>query len=376
MSHHNSGPRAHALPIGDITDMYGFTVPGSTGRLALVLDTVPFADPHGFLSDALIYRFRIRPLTPAPTTPALFQPSGPDREITIDVTFDAPVESDGARTQRGHCAVSNGWSVDFDVNDEAGGAGEGRRVFAGPRWDPFFDDANQLVKTITTGVLSFDPATGAILGDGKNVFAVVVEIDLTGILGDDLLVGVVGEEVIAGKIPMRWERFGRPELENAIMGMKQYDTLNRDFEIRDVFNAEDVFALGKDYANAYRARLNANLAFWDGLDGAVDWPLAGDGTHPLTELLLADYLIVDVAKPFSDDGYLEIERAAQAGRPHETSGGRSPNADAMNVTYTYLVRAGKEPFISDGVTAASRPATDTFPYLVAPNPNPPEHAAH
>ena len=30
-----------------------------------------------------------------------------------------------------------------------------------------------------------------------------------------------------------------------------------------------------------RARLIANLAFWDSLDGNTDWPLdGGDGTHP------------------------------------------------------------------------------------------------
>ena len=30
---------------------------------------------------------------------------------------------------------------------------------------------------------------------------------------------------------------------------------------------EDAFHLGDGYVGAYRARLNANLAFWDGLDG-------------------------------------------------------------------------------------------------------------
>ena len=35
---------------------------------------------------------------------------------------------------------------------------------------------------------------------------------------------------------------------------------------------EDAFHLGETYTDAYRARLDANLAFWDGLDGKVDWP--------------------------------------------------------------------------------------------------------
>jgi hypothetical protein len=48
-----------------------------------------------------------------------------------------------------------------------------------------------------------------------------------------------------------------------------------------------VFRLGPYYLEAYRSRLNANLAFYDGLDGKTDWPLNDQGDHPLTEFLLA-----------------------------------------------------------------------------------------
>lgn len=368
MSHHNSGPRAHQLPIADITDAYAFPAPDQPGHLALVVNTVPYADPNGFLSDALIYRFRIRPLTTDRSNPAFFTPGTADTEITIDVTFDAPEGGD----QKGHLAVSTGAAVDFDVNQVA--EGEGVRVFAGPRWDPFFSDALALQETITTGKLSFKNP-GAILSDGKNVFAVVVGIDLTSQL-PGTLVAVVAETVINGKIPIRWERFGRPELENAVLGMKTYDTVNRDLEIRDLFNAEDAFALGPDYLGAYRARLNANLSFWDGIDGSTQWPLAADGTHPLTELLLADYLIVDYGKPFAEDTFLEIERSVVAGEPYQTCGGRSLNDDCMDTLYTYLMNGGQGPRISDHVDGPTKRATQDFPYLVEPNPTPPSPPQH
>jgi hypothetical protein len=100
--------------------------------------------------------------------------------------------------------------------------------------------------------------------------------------------------------------------------------VNRDLEIRDLYNAEDAFSLSPDYVGAYRARLNANLAFFDRLDGRIDWPLDDQGVHPLTELLLADFLVVDMSKPFASEGHLEIERAVLRGRPHTTCGGRSP----------------------------------------------------
>lgn len=368
MSHHNSGPRAHALPIADITDMYAFPAPGPAGRLTLVLNTVPFADPAGWLSDLLIYRFRLRPITPAPDTAARFTVADDADEITVDVTFSAPDRTAG--TQTGTCAVSTGPTVTFAVNDEDGETVDGVRVFAGPRWDPFFSDAVALVQTISTGKLSFKNP-GSILSDGKNVLSVVVELDCAQVLGPAPLLAVVGETLIAGAIPVRWERFGRPELENAVLGMKNYDQVNRDLEIRDLFNAEDAFHISDDYASTYRARLNANLSFWDGIDGRVDWPLAADGTHPLTELLLDDFLIVDVTKPFGDDTFLEIERAAIDGRPHTTSGGRSLNDDAMDPLYTLLINAGQGPVISDHVNRPTRLAGTTFPYLVEPNPHPP-----
>ena len=371
MSHHNSGPRAHQLPEADITDMYAFTVPGAQGRLGLVLNLVPWTPPNGRFSDALIYRFRIRPITVDASEPALFSAADPAAEITIDCTFTTP---DVAQT--GTCTVSvggnpTGTSVTFAVDDEAGGATDGLRAFGGPRWDPFFSDATALVNTISTGKLSFTDH-GSILGDGKNVMSIVVEVDLEPLVGDGSIVAVVGESVIGGKIPVRWERFGRPEFENAILGMKNYDTVNRDLEIRDLFNAEDAFALGPDYLGAYHARLNANLAYWDGLDDNVDWPVDADGNHPLAEMLLADFMIVDAWKPFGDNTFLEIERAARDGRPHETMGGRSLNDDCMDTLYTYLVNAAKGPRISDHVDAPTRLASDTFPYLAPANPNPPE----
>lgn len=377
MSHHNSGPRAHQLPEADITDMYAFTVPQSLGRLGLVLNLVPWTPPDGRFSDALIYRFRIRPITVATGETALFAVADVDAEITIDCTFTEVDEAGGAQT--GSCTASVGGrsvrTVTFDVDDEAGGAVDGLRAFGGPRWDPFFSDAAALVKTISTGTLAFtDP--GTILGDGKNVMSIVVEVDLESLLGGQGPVAVVGESVIDGKIAVRWEHFGRPEFENAILGMKNYDTVNRDLEIRDLFNAEDAFDLGPDYLGAYHARLNANLSYWDGLDGSVDWPLDAQGNHPLAAMMLADYMIVDPWKPFGDNTFLEIERAAREGRPHETMGGRSLNDDCMDTLYTYLVNAAKGPRISDHVDVPTKLASRTFPYLAPANTNPPEAPGH
>ena len=376
MSHHISGPRAVAEPIADITDLYAFPSPEHAGRLVLVLNTLPFAPPSAVFSDGLIYRFRLRPLTASDREDgAPFVPGG--EETVIDCTFSAPVSGRGANgpAQEGTCAMPTGETVSIRVNDEHGGRDHGVRVFAGPRWDSFIMDAPAALKTIATGKLAFtDP--GAIYLDGKNVLGLVVEIDRP-VLGGAELLGVVAETLTRGSLNVRLERAGRPEVPNLMLAPKQFDPVNRDLEIRDLYNMEDAFDLSRAYEGAYRARLNANLAFWDGLDGKTDWPAREDGAHPLTELILADYLVVDVTKPYAErDSFLEIELAAWRGQPHRTCGGRALNDDVMDTIFTLLVNARNGPAIRDGVDQATRPASREFPYLAPPNPDPPEAPRH
>jgi hypothetical protein len=166
-------------------------------------------------------------------------------------------------------------------------------------------------------------------------------------------------------------------VKNMMLAMKQFDPVNRDLEIRDLYNMEDGFHLGEAYRGAYRARLNANLAFWDGLDGKTDWFPDVNGDHPLTSLVLADFLVVDLTKPYAERGsFLEIELARRSGHDHRTCGGRTLNDDVMDIIFTQLVNGGKGPVIRDGVDEASRPASRTFPYLTPPNPNPPKRPEH
>ncbi len=122
---------------------------------------------------------------------------------------------------------------------------------------------------------------------------------------------------------------------------------------------------------------NANLAFWDGIDGTVDWDVGPNGAHPLTELVLADYLVVDLTKPYVEQGsFLEIELAARRGEAHETCGGRTLNDDVMDTIFSQMINAGTGPVIRDGIDGASKPASETFPYLVAPNPDAPSAPEH
>ncbi len=375
MSDHASSPRAVADPVIDITDMYVFPSPERSGRLILVLDIFPSAGPAALFSDAVNYRFRIRPVSIAPSgAGAKFVVS--DKEYTINCRFAAPIEaggSGGQLVQQGTCTASTGQTVPFRVNNEQGGQAEGLRAFAGARLDPFFFDGGRARQTRLTRQLAF-----AKVGDNssfrQNCLGIVVEIDVATIFGggDGPLFAVVGETLVASSITVRLERFGRPQIKNIIMFNKDIDPVNRDLEIRDLYNQEDAFKLGQTYLGAYRARMDASFAFYDDLDGKTDWPPGAKGTHPLTELLLADFMVVDVSKPFAEDGcYFEIERALLKDAAHTTCGGRWLNDDSMDILFTILVNAGNGPPIRIGVDQATVPASRTFPFLVPPEPNPP-----
>jgi hypothetical protein len=373
MSDHLSGTRALADPAIDLTDLYAFPSPSRPGRLVLVMNVFPNARPGALFCNAASYRFRVRPAAiPAGHPGSLFDIGTEAYAFTC--TFSAPVGPDGngAGAQRGTCVLPNGEAVSFQVNDERGGHGHGVRIYAGLRLDPFFMDVPRDVETRATGRLAFLP-TGTNTLDGVDVLTIVVELDVAAMFGSasGTVFAIAAETVTAGPYPLRLERLGRPEVKNILLSDNGVDTANAIVDLRDLYNQEDPFQVSPTYLGAYRARLNANLGFFDGLDGKRDWSMRPDGTHPLTELLLADYLVVDVARPYAEDSYLEIERALLEGRAHTTCGGRSLNDDVISTMYTLIVNANRGPRISDGVDQATVPASRAFPYLAPPNPTPP-----
>ncbi len=365
MSDHISGPRAIADPVTDITDVFAFPSPESPRHLVLIMNVFPYAGPSACFSDAVIYRLRVRSVSIAPNTRAFAVGAG---EFTFDLTFDVPAgsESGGQPVQQGRCTMTNGKTVPFRVNDENGAGAEGLHVFAGQRSDPFFLDGPMAAQTLATRQLAFKPV-GSDRLYGKNVLAIVLTIEWATVLEGGPLFAVVCETLTSGKRPIRLERVGRPEIKNITLGAKIFDPVNRDLEIRDLYNNEDAFNLSEHYVGAYRARLNANLAFYDGLDGKTDWPLDEHGNHPLTDLLLADYLVVDASKPFSETSYLEIEQAMLEGREHSTCGGRWLNEDVVDFILTLYVNAGNGPRISDGVDGPITWSSKVYPYMAPPN---------
>ena len=367
MGDHFSSPRVFDDPAADIADVYVFPSPDRPGHIVLVLTVFPSATVTSLFSDAITYRFRIRPVT-IDGAKAAYVVS--EAEYTFDFTFAG--NGVGGLAQAGRCVTPSGEEVVFRVGEEMTAASPRLKVFAGARLDPFFIALTGVRETRQLGRLSFKAADTNV-NQGQNVLSIVLDLDPGSVLGPDAgpLLAVVGETVTSGGHPVRLEHTARAELKNFILSDKQHDPINQDIEIRDLYNSEDAFRLAPYYLDAYRARLDANLAFYDGLDGKTDWPVNDQGEHPLTEFLLADFLVIDISKPFADGSYLEIDRAVLAGRPHATSGGRPLNDDIVDKLFTLMVGGVDGPPISDGVDQATQPASRSFPYLASPNPNPP-----
>src|SRR6516162_7126695 len=114
MSDHFSGPRALGDPTADISDVFAFPAPENPQHLVIVMDVFGKSGPSAVFSDAVIYRFRIRPVDITATGPeAAFAPS--ENEFIFDCTFDVPSGPAvaGRPVQRGRCLTPSGCMISF-----------------------------------------------------------------------------------------------------------------------------------------------------------------------------------------------------------------------------------------------------------------------
>jgi Domain of unknown function (DUF4331) len=357
MSDHFSGPAVMGDPSVDITDFYAFPSPERAGHLVLIMDVFPLATSQALFSDVVTYRFRLRPLT---RSGGSMTPGKP--EYTIDVRFDdAPVQNGRIVTSDGRDA---GFVVDRPFEER------GMRVFAGLVSDPFFMDVVAAARTEILGKLAFTrPGVNTV--QFRDCLTIVVEIPCAAIVerfAGATLVGAIAETIVTRRgPPIRLERVGRPEIKNVALQNMTFDPSTRGVELRDLYNREDAFALSKEYRPLYESRLDAILAFYDGLDGATAWPPGPDGRHPLRPLLLDDYLVLDLSRPFAPGSFLEIERSLLADRPHESAGGRWLEDDIVDELLTLYVNGGRGERVADGVDAATKSPSRSFPYVREPN---------
>ena len=71
-------------------------------------------------------------------------------------------------------------------------------------------------------------------------------------------------------------------------------------------------------------------------------------------------------KPITDTSHLEIEKSTLNGEPYQTGGGRTVDADVIDVLLTWMVNHDRE-FLEGGTTKATKPGMRNFPYFAEPN---------
>ena len=135
-------------------------------------------------------------------------------------------------------------------------------------------------------------------------------------------------------------------------------------DLRDLWNQQTPFAIPKELQPLFLQRLKDSFAVWDMLDGKADW--TPEALAANANVFLDDFLLFDVAKPITDESHLEIEKSTIDGRPYQTGGGRTVDANVIDILLTWLVNRDRE-FLQGGATGATKPGMKVFPYFATPN---------
>src|SRR5262249_42622181 len=202
-----------------------------------------------------------------------------------------------------------------------------------------------------------------------NVLCAVVEFDTQRVLDTTkgTLFGAIGETVPLpqprGRVShavARVDWVGRPEQTNIRLsnpGLSGPD-------IRDLWNQQTPFAIAQELQPLFLQRLKDSLTEWDLRDGKADW--TAEALAANARVFLDDFLLFDVAKPITDESHLEIEKSTIDGRPYQTGGGRTVDANSIDILFTWLINRDRE-FLLGGATGATNPGMKVFPYFPTPN---------
>jgi hypothetical protein len=361
MSDHVDGPRSIGDPPADVTDLFAFTSPENPARTVLAMCVFPAAGESAVFSNVIDHVIAVRRVSVAGLgNDAKFQAA--EDEIRFIFRFEVlSSDASGKVIQRGVCALPDGREIALTMNDEKGGATpEGDvRVFAGLRSDPFYLAWIAASMTKAPNLLQHD-----------NVLCMVVEFDTGRILNPAAgsLFGVIAETAPAhqpgGRVShpvARIDWVGKPEQTNIRLsnpGLRGAD------DLRDLWNQQTPFAISNELQPLFLQRLKDSFADWDMRDGKADW--TPEALAANANVFLDDFLLFDAAKPITDQSHLEIEKSTLAGRPYRTGGGRTIDANVIDILLTWLINRDRE-FLQGGATGATKPGMSVFPFFATPN---------
>jgi hypothetical protein len=359
MSDHVDGPRTMADPSIDLTDIFAFTSPENPTRTVLVVNVFPGAGESAWFSNAAYYNAVLKRVNiEGVGSKAYFKAYG--EEIRFQFKFDRLQrnKSGGRPSQAGICKIPGGEVLSVMVGDTQGStSAKGTvRVFAGLRSDPFF------IGWYNSPTLQ----GGENLTQDDNVLGLVVEFDTAALLEPDKgsLFGVIGESTPVDTTPTlnsipRFDWAGRPELANYLI------TIPGEVNLLDLWNQQTPFDVDPSVLPLFRERLTRHLRIWDMKDGKRDW--SETDLNANVNVYLNDFILIDVSKSIDDHSHLEIEKSVINGQTHRTGGGRTLDANAVDILLTWIINRDHGPFLQSPVTQATQKSHKTFPYLASPN---------
>lgn len=359
MSDHVDGPRTMSDPSIDITDIFAFTHPENPNRTVLVVNVFPGAGESAWFSNAAYYsavlkRINIEGIGPK----AGFKAYGD--EIRFQFKFDRLKrnQNGGKPSQTGFCKTPGGEVLAVMVGDEQGSfSADGKiRIFAGLRSDPFFIGWYNAPTLLG----------GKNLTQDDNVLGLVIDFETASFLKPEKgsLFGFIGETTPIDTTPTlntipRFDWAGRPELANYLI------TIPGEVNLLDLWNQQTPFNVDPAVISLFRDRLIRHLRIWDMKDGKRDW--SDEDLNANVNVYLNDFLLIDVSKKIDDDSHLEIEKSLINGQPHTTGGGRTLDANAVDILLTWIINRDHGPFLQSPATQATKKSNQTFPYLASPN---------
>lgn len=354
---HVDGPITIKHPVADISDLFAFPSPHRAGHLVIAMDVYPFVSSRGHFSDKVTYSFVIKRVKKGGEgIDSAFETTGD--EFSFHCNFITPHKHDKHTVA---CTAPNDTEVIRSVDTVSEEDTDGIRLFAGRRSDPFIFPVEWFTGFVTKG--DYKPSPEPSKSARLNVLSIVIEFDVDAILpsGEGSLFAVAAETTTQDapdSAPRNIDRMGRPEITNG-----QLVRTTDEEDLRDEYNQLRTFELTPKNTQAYKDRLLSNLHYFDGLDGATDWLPGWD--EAMADMLANDYLVVDAAKPFTEQSYFEIENSMFRSQPHTRSGGRVPGDFVINVLLSTLVNAGHGPDVA--AVHVGGPPQLQFPYLGEPN---------
>ena len=433
-SSHREAPLIADDPAADNTDLYAFVSPDRPDTVTIIANYIPFEDPaggpnyyrfdptvryelhvdnNGDARDDVTYQFRFKtsvgnPSTFLYNTGPVSSPGDPDLNVkqTYSVTRTTSAGSSVLVSAAPVLPANIGprSNPSYDTAQGVVDVGGGRKVFAGPRDDPFFVDLGSIFDLgglrpfNTAHLLPLATAAGQDGVRDYNTHTIAIQVPKTDLLAAPAADGIVGIYASAGRQKIRilrgdggfdaegpWvqvSRLGNPLVNEVVIPVGKKDYWNassprNDSQFLDSYRSPELASLVNllypvlpDTQTANRDDLVAVLLTGVKLPNGTPFTFTGDRKADLLRLNTA-------VPPTSSPSSLGVLAGDLQGFPN----GRRLADDVTDIELRAiacgygsvlqgllgLCNLTPNNLVGDGVDANERTFSSSFPYVAAPN---------